>query len=126
MSAVALTLGAFQPAVKDLLVRNGMLMPTVQAIFRKCNKPVQSDADYLSGRAHPIVYQGANLDPMRMVQMAHDMTEETIPPFVRLRVVKETLGLPGRDYFHTGPGEKLFDTPPRSRGSTDQPRTNGK
>lgn len=34
-----------------------------------------------------------------------------MPALVRLKVLEEDLGEPGRDYFHPGPGEQLFNTP---------------
>ncbi len=46
-----------------------------------------------------------------MVQMAHDLQLDRLPPMIQLKVLEEDLGVPGRDYFHPGPGERLFDTP---------------
>ncbi|MEZ6057729.1 MAG: hypothetical protein R3C01_13600 [Planctomycetaceae bacterium] len=111
MDAVCATLAAFRPEVKHELARQGLLMPTVQMIFRRCNKGIETEADYLSGKAHPTVFEGKNLDPVRMVTMAHEITLETLPPVVRIAVVEENLGVLGRDYFDVAPRERLFDTP---------------
>jgi YD repeat-containing protein len=110
MNAVAATLAAFRPETRTFLVEKRLLMPTVQLIFRSCRKPVTGRDDYLSGRAHPPVFDGATLDVERMVRMAHDMEPADVPPLVRLTVEEEYLGRPGIDYFEVGPGEKLFDT----------------
>ena len=111
MDAVACTLAAFQPKVKDLLVRTGTLMPAVQMIFRASNKTVAKPEDYLTGAAHPTVFDGGQLDAQKMVRMAHEMTPEQVPPMVQLRVLDEDRGVPGRDYFDAGEREVLFDTP---------------
>ncbi len=111
LHAVAATLAAFRPEVKSELARTGTLMPTVQMILRSCNKPVANDEDYLSGIAHPTVFEGSQLDTAGMVEMAHTITKDRLPPLVQLRVVREDRAVLGRDYFAGQPSETLFDTP---------------
>ncbi len=111
LEALAITMAAFRPEVKQLLVKNGLLMPTVQYIFRRSNRNVQSDDDYLAPGAHPIVFDSKQLDPVRMVEMAHDMHFDNLPPMVQLKVLEEDQGVPGKDFFFPPPGQKLFDTP---------------
>ena len=104
-------MAAFRPEVKAQLVRTGTLMPAVQMIFRESNKMVEKSSDYLSGRAHPSVFDGSQLDVVRMVKMAHDMRAGTLPPMVQLEVVEEDRLRPGVDYFGGASGERYFDTP---------------
>lgn len=111
MNAVAATLAAFQPEVKAALAKSGMLMPTVQMIFRMSNKTVAKPADYLSGVAHPTVFDGKHLDELKMVKLAHEITKEKLPPIAGLRVVEEDKAVVGRDYFDAADREILFDTP---------------
>jgi len=111
MEAVAYTLAAFRPEVKQSLKRAGLLMPTVQMIFRMCNKGVQDDKAYLTGKAHPPVFSGGNIDVLAMVRMAHDITRESAPPMLQLTVVEEDIATPGRDFFDEFRSGKLFDTP---------------
>jgi hypothetical protein len=111
MAAVAQTLAAFRPEVKQKLAAAGLLMPTVQMIFRSSNRMVDAPEDYLSGRAHPSVFDAEQLDVLKMLHMAHDMTPAALPPLVQLRVLEEDEGDVGRDYFDVGPRERLFDTP---------------
>lgn len=112
MDAVAATLAAFRPEVKEKLVKEGLVMPTVQMIFRRCNKNVKSDEDYLSGKAHPSVFEGTNVDSLAMVKLAHEMTIEDVPPPVVLQVKEEFQPVLGRDYFdYEARGEQLFTTP---------------
>ncbi|MCA9068331.1 MAG: hypothetical protein KDA84_05380, partial [Planctomycetaceae bacterium] len=102
---------AFRPEVKAKLTQAGLLMPTVQMIFRMSNKQVETPDDYRTGKAHPTVFDGKQIDMVKMVNMAHEMTTETLPPFCQIEVVEEDLGKVGRDYFDVGPREKFFDTP---------------
>jgi len=111
LEAVAFALAAFRPDVKKRLIETGLLMPTVQMILRSCNRGAKHRKDYLTGKAHPTVFEGGNVDAAAMVRMAHDIRGETIPPMVQLAVVEEDEARPGRDYFDGGRSEKLFDTP---------------
>jgi len=111
MDAIACTLAAFHPEVKQKLVEKQMLMPTVQMVFRRSNKPVKTDDDYLSGVAHPSVFDSKELDVLRMIELAHSLTLESLPPVVMVRVEDEEKPVVGRDYFDIGERERLFDTP---------------
>ena len=110
MDAIAATIAAFRPETQKFLVDKRLLMPTVQMIFRSCRKPVADRDAYLSGKAHPPVFDGETLDVEKMVRMAHDLRPDEVPPLVRLKVEEEYLGRPGVDYFEVGDAEKLFDT----------------
>lgn len=111
LDALACTLAAFRPEVRRRLSESGGLMPAVQMIFRRSNKPVRSDADYRSGIAHPTVFEGANLDVERMVELAHAMSLDRLPPVALIQVVEEEDPVPGRDYFDIGEREQLLTTP---------------
>lgn len=126
MDAVACTLAAFHPDVKKKLVEKKALMPAVQYIFRRSNKMVKTDEDYLSGVAHPTVFDSKELDVLRMIELAHSFTPESLPPLALLKVEKEEQPKLGVDYFDIGEREKLFDTPfvtARIWRSTQQQRT---
>ncbi len=111
LHAVAATLAAFRPEVKQELIKAGLLMPTVQMIFRMSNKAVAEPADYLTGKAHPTVFDGGQLNVAKMVTLAHEIHPESLPPLVQLRVIEEDEGVVGRDYFDMAPRERMFDTP---------------
>jgi len=111
MQAVPYTLAAFRPEVKELLVGRGILMPTVQMIFRSSSKLVEKPEDYLTGKAHPSVFEGGTVAALKMAQMAHEMKRDSVPPMVQLAVFEEDLALAGRDYFDAPRGEGFFDTP---------------
>jgi YD repeat-containing protein len=111
LNAVAATLAAFRPDVKAELTRTGTVMPTVQMIFRSSNKQVTGPEDYLSGKAHPTVFDGSQIDPVKMVTLAHEITKDKLPPVVQLKVAEEDQPVAGRDFFSAAAGERLFDTP---------------
>ena len=111
MNAVAATLAAFRPEAKKQLIKTGTLMNAVQMIFRMSNKQVEKLDDYLTGKAHPTVFDGTQLQPEKMVKLAHSITEGSLPPMVQLKVVEEDKGELGVDYFDAGEREKIFDTP---------------
>ncbi|MEM7013011.1 MAG: hypothetical protein AAF585_16180 [Verrucomicrobiota bacterium] len=110
MEAIAQCLAAFRPKVKERLKREGALMPAVQMLFRYSNKNVQKRDIYLSGEAHPPVFDSKNLDRLGLVNMTHDIKEDSLPPVAQLKVLKEEMGVAGRDFFGSG-GERIFDTP---------------
>jgi hypothetical protein len=112
MRALPYTLAAFRPDVKKKLVEVGLLMPAVQMIFRASNKHLKGPNEYLTGKAHPTVFEGAWVDPLKMVKMAHGIELKTIPPLAQIKVVDEEKPVYGRDYFEpSGLTEKLADTP---------------
>ena len=109
------TLAAFSPKVKQKLVRTGLLMPTMQMILRTAHRKVRQPDDYLQGFVHPSAFSWYQFNSVRMVEMAHEMTEDTIPPLVQLKVVEEDFG-PRQEAINTQtppdiPDERLADTP---------------
>jgi hypothetical protein len=110
MEAVVATCAAFRPETKQALLSKSLLVPTVQMILRATQKNLKTPEDYLTGLAHPIVFDAANLNVEAMVKMAHDLTPQTIPLPVVIRTIKDAETQSGVDYFDSRP-EGLFDTP---------------
>ncbi|MFM9194466.1 MAG: TPR end-of-group domain-containing protein [Planctomycetia bacterium] len=110
MNGIASAIAAFRPETQRFVVERHLLVPTVQMIFRRSRTPVVGRDEYLSGTAHPPVFDAKTLDVERMVRMAHDLEADEVPPVVVLTVEEEDLGRPGIDYFEVGPAEKIFDT----------------
>lgn len=111
LDALACTLAAFQPLTKKRLSEHGLLMPVLQSIFRRSNKQVEKPEDYLTGVAHPTAFDGKQLNVERMVELAHSLAPDALPPWAELTVVEEEQFEPGRDFFDIGARERLFDTP---------------
>ncbi|MBS0260553.1 MAG: hypothetical protein JSS02_01245 [Planctomycetes bacterium] len=111
LKALACTLAAFQPEVKQRIVAAGLMAPTLQSLVRSTYGACRQPSDYFTGLAHPSVFEGTQIDPARMIEVAHQMTVDTIPPLARLRIESQDRGLVGRDYFDIGDRETLFDTP---------------
>ena len=109
LHAVANILAAFKPDVKKDLIARKLLMPTVQMVFRRGLKGVESDGDYLSGKAHPVVFDGERIDREKMIRLANGLESADIPPMVALSVLEESDisgGPPGMN-----PKGVVFDTP---------------
>lgn len=111
MQAVAATLAAFRPEVKQTLLQTGLLCPTVQWLLRASQTGVTNRAAYLSGATHPPVFDASRLDPLRMVTMAHDLTTNALPPLVAIRMIEETTPPAGSNLVDHVGVETLFDSP---------------
>jgi len=111
LKAVAATLAALPPGTKRFLSTHGLLMPTVQMILRASQKGVHKPDDYLTGIAHPVVFDAADLDVARMVRMAHDLTTNDVPPLVVLRTLEDHLATPGVDFFDLASSDAQYDSP---------------
>lgn len=110
MEAFAATMASFRPETKRALTARKTMAPILQMILRATQKSLRQPEDYLTGAAHPAVFDEADLDAAAMVKMAYGLTPETIPPLVALRVLKDESAVAGRDFFELRP-EGLFDTP---------------
>jgi hypothetical protein len=111
MRAIPYVLAAFRPDVKRRLVETGLLMPTIQMILRRTNPQVATKKDYLTGKAHPTVFDGGWVNDLKMAEMAHEIRADAIPPMIQLRVVEEDAAVNGRDFFDLHTSEHLGDTP---------------
>ena len=106
-------LAAFQPLTKQRLNERGLLMPTLQMLFRSTGTHLASPDEYFTGKAHPSAFNPATVDPVRMAQAAHAILPEEIPPLAQLRIVQEpspSLRI-GVHYFDTNIVERLTDSP---------------
>ena len=56
LRALPLVLASFRPEVKQRLVRNGLLMPTIQMILRANYPKSIYKNDYLNAASHPSVF----------------------------------------------------------------------
>jgi len=110
LQAFAATMAAMRPEVKRALVQRKQLAPVLQMMFRATQKTVKKPEDYLTGAAHPVVFDPANLDAEAMVKLANACTPATMLPVVMLRTLSDAKAELGIDYFDLRP-EGLFDTP---------------
>ena len=111
MNAFTAMLAALRPETKQVLARSPLLMPTLQQIFRRSNRNVESQEDYFSGKAHPTVFDSSQLDAETMVRHAHELKPDSFPPLAQFKVIKEDIPVSGRDFFDFRPHQRLFDTP---------------
>lgn len=105
LNALALTLAAFRPETRARLEVEGLVAPTLQMILRRARS---GEAAYLTGAAHPPVFDAESLKPGRMLALAQAMAPGEIPPLVRIRVESEDFA---PEAGPAGRSERLFDTP---------------
>lgn len=113
LEALRAILAAFPPDVKRALKERNLVAPMVQQIFRRGQRGVLTKEDYLSPRAHPVVFDGTRIELGRMIELANALREEEIPPVARLRVTSEESegAIPGLVTDEDIREERLFDTP---------------
>lgn len=111
LEAAALTMAAFRPEVKSRLIQSRLLMPTVQMLLRRSYQGIESSADYLTGEAHPTVFDSSRVNALAMVRGAHLVEPGNIPPMVQLQVIDDTVPRPEVDYADLVKTEKLSDSP---------------
>ena len=113
LAALAAAMAAMRPETKEEIVRRHLLSPILQFLVHSSLKGVTRRADYLTPAAHPPVLDGAALDTLHLVEAAHALTTNALPPLVALRLTREEgAGVrPFMDFFDTASGERLLDTP---------------
>ncbi|NLF99805.1 MAG: hypothetical protein GX565_06605, partial [Lentisphaerae bacterium] len=111
VAAAAAALAAMRPETRTELARHGLLMPALSMLFRASQKTLRDRRDYLTGRAHPSVFDGSRLDTAKLVEAAHALTTNDLPPLVLITVRRETPMRAGLDFFDLADSEQLFDTP---------------
>ncbi len=113
LRAILATIAAFPPDTQKQLIEHRLLIPTVQHILRRHNRVVADDTDYLSGKAHPVVFDSSFLDEEKMVRAANAMLPGAIPPVALLEVREETTFDAGAHFFErqTPQPWRLADTP---------------
>jgi hypothetical protein len=111
LRAVGSILAALKPAVKETLKKAGLVMPAVQMIFRRGQKGIETDQDYLSSKAHPSVFDAKNINLLKMVKLANELEVKDIPPMVGIKIMEESGYNKGIDPLPSRLPNKLFDTP---------------
>lgn len=99
LQAALSTIAAFPRETQRVLIQKRLLMPTVQAILRQCSRAVTKPADYLTGAAHPVVFDAAMLNEEAMTRMAQSMTPDLIPPLAQIEVAEESDPKAGSQVF---------------------------
>jgi hypothetical protein len=110
LRAIAMIMAAYRPETKAALVEHGHLAAVTGMILRRGMRGIETDADYLDGRAHPSAFEGEDIEIERMAALAHALTLDRLPPMVRLQVLEAPALVPGGNVFVEGIGEALFVT----------------
>ncbi len=108
--AYAAALAALPADTKQLLVAAKLVGPMMQMMMRYTSNRIKNPADYLTGAAHPVVFDAADLNVTNLVTMAHGLRPAEVVPAVSLQVIRESQAVAGVDYFDRLP-EALVNTP---------------
>lgn len=104
MEALFATLAAFPPDTKKNLAEHTLIAPTLQMLLRRHYDGIANESEYLGGKAHPVVFKQNSLGIEAMVESAHAMTPDCLPPLAKLSVIEEEFETGGSD-------ERWFTTP---------------
>ena len=99
---------AMTPETQRMMLRKGLLAPTVQRLLRQSLKGAP---DYLSAAAHPAAFDPRQIDAEALVRQAHALTPADLPPAVRLAVRRDGMPRQFIDYFDMPGSERLADSP---------------
>lgn len=113
LAAMASALAAMKPETKKEIVRRHLLAPVMQYLLHASLNVVEKREDYLKPQAHPLILNGARLDTLKLVELAHALETNALPPLVAFRVTRESgaRARPFIDFFDLAGGERLFETP---------------
>lgn len=105
---------ALASQTKKAILRRKLMGPTLQWLLRRTQQGIRSEGDYLSPRAHPTAFNAKRLDTVALIEKAHALKPENIPPAVNLAVINSRLfpirfPVAGVDYPDTV-SEVLFAT----------------
>ena len=91
LQAFFLSLAAMRPETKQYLSSKGLIAPTLQWALRHGQKCVDPDdpETYMSPAAHPAVFDGSSIDALRMVNLCHGLSTNSLPPIAFIEVVEE-------------------------------------
>lgn len=111
LHALLAAAAALPPETQRGLIESRLLVPTLQALLRQ--SLARRPADYFTTAVHPPVFEADRLDVERLIQLAHAMTPDRIPPLVQLEVREETEPRSGIDFFEDDKAapRRLADTP---------------
>ena len=114
MRAFVSAMAAIPAETQRTLTRSHLLMPAMQALFRRSSRLAKNEDDYFTGAAHPVVFRSGDIDEEGFVRLAHSLRPIAVPPVVLLQVTEESPAIKaGRDFFELPSlqSEKLSDTP---------------
>ena len=106
---------SFPKETKQAIIRQHLMGPTLQWLMRSAQRGVKTEDDYLSPKAHPAAFPGSRLDRVRLVEKAHALRPEQIPPLAALNLINSKIRplrypVPVRDFPDTS-SEILYNTP---------------
>lgn len=113
LASIATALAAMRPETKDYLASKGMIAPALQYLLRASQTNIIAREDYLTAKAHPVVFNGEAVDTLRLAELANALTTNSLSPMAPLRLLLDdsiNKQIPNRDFYGKA-GEMLFISP---------------
>ena len=112
LRALFSALSAFTPETQAFLAQSGRLAPTLNFLLRWTQTHFETKEDYFTGAAHRPALDGARIDANAMTRLAHEMTTNSIPPLVGVRLESAPpTARQGVECFDLNGGELALLTP---------------
>ncbi len=111
LASLATASAALRPEVKSHLVKSGMLAPTMQYLLRSSQEELSTRTDYLTPRAHPVIFDGNKIDTLKLIDAAHALTISNLPPIAMLGELSFSASPNPEDTVYMTQPERYFDTP---------------
>lgn len=83
------TVAAIQEPLRDKLIANHLLAPTMQWFVRFIRGNSTNPSDYLKSEFHPVVFHEADFNPTNLPLFAGQLRPQDIPPTVAVEFVEE-------------------------------------
>lgn len=113
LALIATALAAMRPETKDALAFQCMIPQALQYLLRASQTNVVAREDYLTPKAHPVVFNGEAVDTLRLAELSNALTSNLLLPVAPLRILSDDSidkQVPNRDFYGTT-GEVLFISP---------------
>lgn len=113
LALIATALAAMRPETKDALAFQCMIPQALQYLLRASQTNVVAREDYLTPKAHPVVFNGEAVDTLRLAELSNALTSNLLLPVAPLRILSDDSidkQVPNRDFYGTA-GEVLFISP---------------
>ncbi len=98
---------AMRPETRNAMFKSKRFVWTMQRLFREAQRDAKG---ILDPKAHPVAFNLAQIDAKQLLERAHAMTPEMLPPMFAIRMRREDRPIQYVDYFDPTNSELYADT----------------
>lgn len=107
LELIAAAVEAMQPETRNAMFNTNRFVWTMQRLFREAQKEAK---DIFDPKAHPVAFNIAQLDTQKLLERAHTLTPEALPPMFCIRMLREERPIQYVDFFDPTTTEAFADT----------------